>query len=200
MKTERPIVFIDFDKTICFDKYWRSLSPEDFQVVQEFIFGQDRTLVNEWMVGKQNAEEINRLLAEKIGMPFEDLWNLFVKDCSSMQIAPEVLEKILSLREKYAVILVTANMDSFTRFTVPALRLDQYFDHINNSFFEGRFKTDDKGALFLEYARTYKVPISDCHLIDDSEKACETFVALGGTAHQITPQANVSHYIDMLLV
>ncbi|MEK7192785.1 MAG: hypothetical protein AAB682_01485 [Patescibacteria group bacterium] len=35
-----------------------------------------------------------------------------------------MLKKLEALRDKYVVVLITSNMDSFTRFTVPALSLD----------------------------------------------------------------------------
>jgi FMN phosphatase YigB (HAD superfamily) len=191
----KPIIFIDFDGTLCFDKYWRSLPPERYEIVQSFIFGKDSTLVNDWMKGKYTAEEINHLLAEKMGVPYEELWALFVRDCETMQVSLEVLEDISSLRDRYTVILITGNMDSFTRFTVPALHLDQYFDYINNSFFAGKLKDDSKGAAFMEYAKSLGVSITDCFLIDNSLKACESFTDLGGTSYLITPERQVGYFL-----
>ncbi|MFA6404422.1 MAG: hypothetical protein WCW03_00210 [Candidatus Paceibacterota bacterium] len=194
----KPIIFVDFDGTICFDKYWRSLSPRDFEVVQSFIFGKESTLVNDWMRGKYTAEEVNSMLADKIGMPFMKLWELFVRDCETMHIHEDVLNKLNSLRTKYTVILITGNMDSFTRFTVPSLHLDRYFDHINNSFFAGKLKEDSKGVLFTEYATSLNVPINECFLIDNSPKACMSFVNLGGTSYQITPENDITYFLEKL--
>src|SRR5271154_2261777 len=96
----KPILFVDFDGTICFDKYWRSLPPEKYNQIQEFVFGQDKTLLNDWMRGVYTAEEINELVAEKIDIPFEELWKLFVRDCETMQVSKEILEKLSALRNK----------------------------------------------------------------------------------------------------
>jgi CRISPR/Cas system-associated endoribonuclease Cas2 len=93
---------------------------------------------------------------------------------------------------------MTGNMDSFTRFTVPALALDKYFDHISNSFYEGKLKTDEGGKLFLDYARKHKVCIEDCFVIDDSEKVCSVFEGLGGRAFRATPQTDIHHYLSLL--
>lgn len=93
---------------------------------------------------------------------------------------------------------MTGNMDSFTRFTVPALALDKYFDSISNSFYEGKLKTDEGGKLFLDYAEKYDVCIEDCIVIDDSEKVCSVFEVLGGSAFRITPQNDIHHHLSLL--
>jgi FMN phosphatase YigB (HAD superfamily) len=194
----KPILFVDFDGTICFDRYWRSLQPEKFEMIQKLIFGEDKTLLNNWMRGVYTAEEINKIVSENIGVPYEELWDLFVKDCETMQVSKDVLEKLNGLRSKYIVILVTGNMDSFSRFTVPALELDKYFDHINNSFFDGKLKTDNKGQVFIEYAKAFGVALNECIFLDNSPKACEVFDKLGGKAFLITPERNIGYYLDKL--
>jgi FMN phosphatase YigB (HAD superfamily) len=77
-------------------------------------------------------------------------------------------------------------MDSFSRFTHPALKLDDYFDEIVNSFNEGTHKTDNKGALFLKYANKYGTAIENCLLFDDSLNVQKTFRELGGTPYLVT--------------
>lgn len=187
----KPILFVDFDGTICHERYWRSLPPVHHKAVQDLLFNTDTHMVHDWMRGKYSAEEINQFVAEKIGMPFRELWELFVDDCKTMHVSPQVLDQITELRKKYLVILLTGNMDSFTRFTVPALNLEKYFDHISNSYYEGRHKTDDGGQLFLDYAEKYNVPLSTCIVIDNSKTVCSLFQELGGTAYHVTPEIDV---------
>jgi len=194
----KPILFVDFDGTICFDKYWRSLPLEKYDQIQNFIFGEDKTILNSWMKGEYTAEEINKIVADKIDIPYEELWGLFMLDCNTMQVPPEILEKLNSLRKKYVVILITGNMDSFTRFTVPSLHLDTFFDHINNSFFHKSFKDDNGGKIFVEYADALVVPIGNCILMDNSVKTCEIFTVLGGKACLITPEQDIMSYLDDL--
>jgi FMN phosphatase YigB (HAD superfamily) len=102
-----------------------------------------------------------------------------------MQVEPELLNIIDSFRDRYTVILITGNMDSFTRFTVPSLELEQYFDVISNSYYEGRHKTDDNGALFIKYTTKFAVNIADCLLFDDSDKVLDVFSLLGGDARKV---------------
>ena len=194
----KPILFVDFDGTLCFDRYWRSLPADKYAQVQQLIFGQGQVRGNDWMIGKYSAEDINRYLAEELDIPYETLWELFVRDCTTMEVSKEVLETIGMLREKYITILITGNMDSFSRFTVPALALDSYFDHVDNSYFSGKQKSDNNGAAFLEHAHERNVPIDTCILIDDSVKICEIFRSFGGTTYQITPEQSIRDYLALL--
>jgi|TARA_Y100000310_G_scaffold342803_1_gene447513 hypothetical protein len=61
----KPILFCDFDGTICHDRYWRSLSPESHEALQELLFRGDKARISDWMRGKYTAEEINQFAAEK---------------------------------------------------------------------------------------------------------------------------------------
>ena len=115
-----------------------------------------------------------------------------------MAVSKEVLRTIGGLREMYITILITVNMDSFSRFTVPALKLNDYFDDISNSFYEGKFKSDNEGEVFRDYLNKYSAPAEASILIDDSIGACETFRALGGIAYQVTPDEDVSHHLAQL--
>lgn len=150
------------------------------------------------MLGKYSAEQINQLIADEIDMPFEELWPLFVKDCSSMHVDQSVLDRLSALRATYTLILITGNMDCFSRFTVPALKLNDYFDQISNSCDEGLHKTDHGGQIFSDYAAKYQLDISASILIDDSENACKVFAQLGGKACHITPQRDINHFLSAL--
>ena len=194
----KPILFCDFDGTICYDRYWRSLPPESHEAIQELLFRKDTSKVRDWMRGKYTAEEINQFAAEKIGMSYEKLWEVFVDDCKTMYVAKSTLEKLSSLRDKYFVMLLTGNMDSFTRFTVPALELEKYFDHISNSFYEGKHKTDDNGSLFVEYTKRFGAPIDQCIALDDNTNVCSIFESLGGKAMLITSDIDVDYHLSTL--
>ena len=72
-------------------------------------------------------------------------------------------------------------MDSFSRFTSPALQLEKYFHKIVNSSDEKKLKTDNKGESFLEHCQG---SIDEAILIEDSSKSIAVFKTLGGTAYQ----------------
>lgn len=188
-------LFVDFHGTICHDPFWRSLDSDGFGRVQQTVFEADPFLVNDWMRGKYSSEQINELVAERTGLPYDRLWQTFVRDCKSMHIAPDLLTQITALRKAYSVILISDNMDCFDRFTVPALHLDTVFDGIVNSFSEGRLKTDGGGANFMRHLTG---EISDAVLIDDSNTTCWAFDRLGGNARHVTHETPaIKHLINL---
>lgn len=177
-------VFIDFDGTICMDRYWRSLPAEQHSALQSLLFGEDPKLANDWMRGNYTAEDVNQYAAEKLGIPYDELWQCFVSDCKTMYVSPELLAQLAVVRKTHVLVLMTGNMDSFHRFTVPALELENHFDYISNSYYERKHKTDINGELFTDWSSKLQIPLSKIHLIDDSATCCTFFDALGGTAHQ----------------
>ncbi|OGD62316.1 hypothetical protein A2215_03735 [Candidatus Berkelbacteria bacterium RIFOXYA2_FULL_43_10] len=194
----KPTLFVDFDRTICFDRFWRSVDPKIYTGIQEVLFRGNAEKVDDWMRGKHSSEEINKFLADELNAGYDDLWSVFVSDCKSMKVSADVLKKIDGLRARYNTILITGNMDCFTRFTVPALELDNYFDQIVNSADYGRFKDDDNGRIFLDILKEFGGNIKDSILIDNSETTCKTFSNLGGKSLQVTKNTPIEHWLNYL--
>jgi len=196
----RPTLFVDFHGTICNDRYWRSLSSGQQQTLQSFLFQEHSHLVDEWMRGLHTAEAINAIVAAELNLSYDAVWTAFVADCRSMYVPPAILSRLRLLRSLANIVLMTGNMDSFTRFTAPALGLDGYFDAISNSFDEGRLKTDDDGSLFSQYASRFGTPIEHCVVVDDADDVCAVFAALGGKALQVTVERSAEVILDGLLL
>lgn len=196
----RPTVFVDFHGIICNDRYWRSLSTEQQRALQGFLFQKNSHLVDEWMRGLHTAEAINEMVAAELDLSYDAVWTTFVADCRSMHVSPAILSRLRLLRPFANVVLMTGNMDSFTRFTAPALGLDGYFDMISNSFDEGRLKTDDGGSLFGQYADRFGTPIEQCVVIDDADDVCAVFTNLGGKALHVTVERTTAAILDSLLL
>lgn len=195
---KKPILFVDFDGTICMDKYGGGLTDVEREKVQNVLLSTDRTKMNDWLRGKYTAEEINKYISEQTKIGYEYLWSVFVTDCKNMKVSKSVLETLNSLREKYIVILMTGNTDSFARFTAPSLNLEKYFDLISNSYYEQKHKLDDGGSLFLKYTEKYEVDINSCFLLDDNLKVCEVFKNLGGSVMCVTKEKPVEFYLEWL--
>ena len=176
-------LFIDFDGTICHDRFWRSLRTVENKQVQDYLFSEKNSLVTDWMRGKYSSEEINARVAKETGLNYQYLWETFVYDCNTMTVRKELLELIYKLRIRFHVVLITGNMDCFSRFTVPSLLLNQYFDVIVNSYNEKQLKTDDDGSSFIKYV---KGDIGNAYLVEDSITSCAIFKKLGGTAYTVT--------------
>ncbi len=144
----KPLLFIDFDGTLCHDRFWRSADDVTKGKIQDFLFNPKNPLVAEWMKGKHTSEDINQILAKELDVDYQKLWDIFVEDCKTMKISDEVLNHLAILKNKYITILSTDNMDCLDRFTVPSLKLDLYFDAILNSYNERSLKIDNNGNFF----------------------------------------------------
>ncbi len=189
-------LFVDFDGTICFGRFWQSLPENEQEQVRGFLFNKDKTILINWMRGEYTSEEIVQLISNTTLLPYQYLWDSFVTDCSNFSISVEILNIIQELRQTYYVILITGNMDSFDRFTLPALNLKIYFDYIVNSYTEKSLKTDNEGATFLKYLHGN---IEDSVLIEDSITSCEVFKKLGGKSLQVTTNVTALTHLQSLL-
>ena len=189
-------IFIDFDGTLCHDRFWRSLKPELLEKVQHSLFQDDKTVVGAWMNGDYTSEDVNRKLAEALDVDYDFLWNVFVKDCREMRVEMKVLEKLKRLRKNHKVVLITDNMDCFDRFTVPSLELDTYFDVIVNSFNEHASKNEQDGLLFKEVIKRVGSTPTNSVLIDNSKTSCDLFEALGGVSFFATNERPLGYWLN----
>ncbi|MBI5421278.1 MAG: hypothetical protein HZA35_03125 [Parcubacteria group bacterium] len=193
IKTYKPILFVDFDGTLCHDRFWRSMPPNEQNAIQKWLFQENKDLVRMWMVGGCTSEEINHCIADQLNIPFERLWEVFVRDCKSMVVSSSVLENLVLLRSRFELVLLTDNMDCFTRFAVPALNLWKYFDRIINSYNERMSKRELLLCLIPESLRKLSI------IIDDSHGICELFEQLGGVSCLVTAGQDIDYHIDILL-
>ncbi|MFA6132016.1 MAG: hypothetical protein WC702_03055 [Patescibacteria group bacterium] len=79
------VIFVDWSGTLCCDKFWRRLRDQDeMKVAHEKIFGDGPALHDDWMRGQYSSEEINSLVAEWTGLPYDLLWQDFTATCCTM--------------------------------------------------------------------------------------------------------------------
>ena len=194
----KPILFIDFDGTLCHDKFWRSLDSGLQAKIQARLFVSGNGIVTDWMIGKYSSEEINTILADELGVEYDVLWPAFVRDCKTMFIEGGALRKIGELRDRYTTVLMTDNMDSFDRFTIPALKLDTYFDRIVNSFSQRILKDEDNGKSFRNIIAESTVPISEHILMDNSKTTCDISQRIGGKFYLVTQDKPVLYWLDQI--
>ena len=189
-------LFIDFDGTICHDRFWRGLPTAEYEQIQNVLFREEQNRVRDWMRGAYTSEDIVTFIAAETGLPSDRLFNALVHGCTTMHVAADLLAAIDTLRNNFFTVLITGNMDCFSRFTVPALKLDHHFDVIVNSANEAKLKTDNDGETFLKYLQGN---ITDSILIEDSSTTCTTFTNLGGTALQVTMKTPALQHLQSLL-
>ncbi len=177
MPRSKPILFMDFNGVISYRKYWYSLEDAThelhsyFELIERFVFRDNRELLRNWMVGKHTSEVVHKEIEYYIGVDSDKLLQVFIEDCRAMDISQTILDALLEIKNQYYLILRTDNMDGFDRFILPeAPRLKRVFDRIDNSFNLGELKRDNAGQYFLDRANEQSIDISECVFIDDSQK------------------------------
>ncbi|MBN2675951.1 MAG: HAD family hydrolase [Alphaproteobacteria bacterium] len=182
----KPALFIDFDGTICFDRFLVDVPDLVITWINAHIF-QNPSLMIDWIMGIKTSEQVIQYIANGTHHDYDTLWSLFVKSCKNMFVDPVILQSVKSLSESYTTILITDNMDSFRRFTMPVLKLDQYFDFIEVSTDYGLLKNNTSdGAFFKQVAEKCNVSLKDSFFIDNGQKNCQVFEELGGTSFLTT--------------
>ncbi|MDP1760261.1 MAG: hypothetical protein Q8L01_02310 [Candidatus Woesebacteria bacterium] len=196
---KKNILFIDFNGVISFNLFWVTIkNPKHalykyFSKIENFIFRDNKDVAIRWMSGKLTTEEVHDMLSKALRIRSKDaqtIQKLFIEDCKNIDISDKILSKLSKLKKLYRVVLVTDNMDTFHRFTVPNNpQLMTVFDEIHDSYNRGKFKKTNDGELFLEICEKYGIPVKSCILIDDSKNNCAYFSALGGRAY--TPKSEM---------
>lgn len=177
-KKHYKTIFFDWHNTLSVSLFWDQWkNPEHprhdwYAPLSRYLLGENMPVVMEWMRGKVSAEEISTMLADRLGYSRGVIFQDLKESCESMWlVSDEVIPLVQKLRDNGAkCVIATDNMDTFTRFTAPALRLSEHFDGILNSFDIGSLKFDmDDGTIpfFDEYLGKNNLSNKDVMLIDD---------------------------------
>lgn len=180
----KRMLFIDFNGVISYKPFWFSLKDPGhplFKIgnaVEDYLFKSNREIVKDWMFGKYTSEEVHLILKENIQDEFdvEDLYEVFCEDCRNLDISKNILNELRKLKDHYYLVLMTDNMDSFDRYTLPAHpELNEVFDEINNSYNVRCSKRDNNCEIFTRYIDTYDVHKSESIFLDDSQRNCDAY-------------------------
>lgn len=183
-KIKRPrAIFIDWFGTLSLTNFWghleRSKKQTDrdhFKLWADTVFVSHKDKIVPWMKGKYTTEDILSMAAKETQTNFDILLKEFIIGCEKMMYSsPNIPNLVKNLRNKQiTVCIATDNMDSFTRWTVPAMKLDFHFDEILNSFYLKVLKHELDGngqTLFFQdfFSRHKDIRPENCILIDDWE-------------------------------
>ncbi len=186
-------VFLDWNKTLSQSKFWGHLQDSDsengslFKQVEEVLFGQTREVVNPWMRGEYQSEDICQIIADKSKLDYETVFTEFVRSCELMTLSsPEIPRLIEQIKATGAtVVIATDNMDSFSRWTWPKLQMDHQglFDGLLCSYELRALKEDlsEEGVslFFDQYHQDKNLTYGESVLIDDSPDRRGVFSQIG---------------------
>ena len=185
----KNILFLDFNGVLSQKTFWFSLSRPShpshrfFAPLQTYLFGENIDIVKKWMKGGYTSEQVVKMVADAIDAPYAQLLRQFITDAVNLDVSVSILKNILILKKEYIIVLMTDNMDSFSRFTLPAhAQISETFDEIFVSCEQKVFKTEENCAAFESIIAKYGAVKENCILLDDSVRNCAAFEVFGGQA------------------
>jgi FMN phosphatase YigB (HAD superfamily) len=207
--TNYSTIFLDWDGTLCASKFWGHWQTGKYsllyQEIQEKFFAAEGDFLIRWMKGEETAEDATLLLANITGESQSFLLEHLEKSCWNMEfISERIPSQIQELRRAgVKVLIATDNMDTFLRWTVPALNLERMVDGILDSYSIRALKkesTSAKTSAFFSHIFSNQDDLNQrgAVLIDDSSKnkVVENF---GIDFQHVTQDRRVVDILDAIL-
>lgn len=178
-------VIIDFDGTLCCDRYFKPLGPKALDVITKLVFGENsKQWADPWMRGDLTSADVASYLSRHLPESPEAILAALRQGCRQLTFNPAVLDFTKHQRKAgRKTALVTANMDIFTEIVVPAHGLSSLFDIVLNT---ADHHTLDKITLWQEAFRSFGPDYSYASslLVEDNPKMVGLFQWLGGFAYE----------------
>ncbi|MBU1199942.1 hypothetical protein KJ953_00230 [Patescibacteria group bacterium] len=180
-KKKYKVIFLDWNGTISGSKFWGHLEDEThpnnhlFQKTESALFGELRHLLKPWMRGEATSEDVIAQISERASLEYDTVLNEFIESCKSMKLATDKLYDLTKKLQQAGtkVVIATDNMDSFPRWTVPTMKLNEIFDDVLDSHtlkaMKGDFDDNGNNLFFHDYLTRHAIKPGESTLIDDSE-------------------------------
>ena len=187
----KRVIFIDWNRTLSFDLFWGHLKdgrhPNHHHLapIEEWLFVKNRELIYPWMRGDISVEDIIERMSNDTKIPAKIILQELRHSCEIMQYCIVGLEGLVGdiQARGVKVVIATDNMDTFSRFTVPALKIDQLFDAYLNSYDMKHLKDDEEPAdrivFFDDFLAKNNLTYADVVLLDDSPDRSGKYQRLG---------------------
>jgi len=157
------------------------------------------------MKGELTSEDIVKKIANETNLEYKNVFDEFIKGCTLMEFVDDKVPNLIKkLKTKGIKIYIASNnMDSFDRWTIPAMKLENIFDGIINSFPIKALKHDfdEKGtSLFFDSVlKKEGMRPEETILIDDSEDKENRLTNFGMDYRRISDQKTLVDELSGLL-
>lgn len=158
----------------------RSSNPIVYEKIVHFLFSTDNYLGKSWMSGQITYTDVNALMAHKFGVERSYLDRVLLESLENFTLNRSLLSLLQVLRRLgTTVVIMSDNMDVFTRYVVPNLGLDQFFDAIFSSSDLQKMKSHNDWELPKAIAKKYDCDYADVLVIDDWEELITSLSPMG---------------------
>ena len=179
MRNLPKVIFIDWNKTLSNSFFWHHLSNElhpnhkHHNTIEEGLFKHNKDLINPWMRGKITSDDVAGKISKVSGVDKEIILDELYKSAETMEfVSPEIPELLKKIRAQgIKIVIATDNMDTFRRYTIKGMKLDELFDDYLISYELKALKGDvEEGKLkfFHKHMKDNKLEYKDVILFDDS--------------------------------
>lgn len=205
-------IFIDWNGTLSPTNFWSHLEKSEkqsdrdlFKLWADTMFVNHKDKIVPWMKGEYTSEDLLSLVSKETNTDFETLLKEFIIGCERMEYSsPNIPNLIKNLRDKSVVVAVaTNNMDSFTRWTVPYMKLNTLFDEILNSFYLKAMKHDlnksGQPLFFKDFFNRYNIEPTNCIFIDDGEDKMGVISNLGIDYRRVSASNTLEQELQNIL-
>lgn len=205
-KKQYQTIFFDWNKTLSNSLFWEQLGNPEHERhrwntdIFYYLFKENRYLISDWMRGMIDARGIVEKISSRYGYSADILLEDLAESCRNMKfVSDEVLPLIQKLgKNRVRCVIATDNMDTFTKYTVPGMELERYFDEFLSSFDLKRFKYDtevESIPFFDGYLQRNGLSYADVVLIDDSPDTSGVYERLGFDILQV---ADTDDFVNKL--
>lgn len=188
---KKKAVFIDWNKTLSYSLFWEQLKDSSHKLnkhhgdIEKWLFVDNKHHIDPWMRGLISEDDILTQMSDDIGVSKGVIKKELALSCNNMKLCSPKIEKLIRDLQKnnVAVVIATDNMDTFRKYTVPALKLGNIFDAILISSELGVLKDDKEPSgripFFDDYLEERGLTYADSVLLDDSPDSSGKFLSLG---------------------
>lgn len=207
MTKKIKVLFVDWNKTLSQSLFWSQLTEQDhpyhyyFQTINYWLFGKNYQLIEKWMRGLLTAEQVCQKLAEENNLDWAIVFQTLRESCERMSLcSPEIINLIKRIRQKgIKVVVATDNMDTFRRFTMESLALENIFDDflISCEIKKLKYDTDPQRIPFFEqFLRSNKLSYDEVVLLDDSIDKSGVYDKLGFKIDLVNDSNDLIRYLQ----
>lgn len=188
---KKKVIFIDWNRTLSYSLFWEHLkdsahiNSRHHTAIEKWLFVDNKDIIKPWMLGTESVDSIVAKMSTAIGVDKDLILNELIHSCENMVLCSADIEVLVRQLQDHGVLVVIAtdNMDTFRKYTIPSLRLDELFDDILISSELGELKDDtlpaDKIRFFDEYLMKKRLTYHDSVLLDDSPDSSGKYSKLG---------------------
>jgi len=212
VQTDKKIkaLFIDWNKTLSQSLFWSQLAEQNhpyhhyYQIINSWLFEKNSQLLEPWMRGSLTAEWICQKLAAENDLEWTVVFETLKESCAQMSLCSlEIIDLIKKIRQRnIKVVVATDNMDTFRRFTINGLSLENIFDDFLISCELKMLKYDTKNQripFFEPFLKNNKLSYNEVELLDDSIDKSGIYEKLGFKINLVENSDDLIRYLHSYL-